>query len=336
MLTDDERERVETRPTANVDAYNLYLLGRHQLNRRSDDGLRRAIDFFDRAVAADPDYASPHAGLADAYNLAGAGYSAIPPKDARARAKAAAERALHLDSALAEAHTSFGFVNLHYEWNWPAAEAAFLTAIQLNRSHAPAFQWRAHLLSVRGCYQEALEMFGHARELDPLSVVIATEAGWPYLYMGVYDRALATFQRALELQPDFALAHYNIAICFERKRRYDEALEEYRNAVALSGGAFFMVAFLGAAYARCGLQAEATRILDDLLATSRTTYGVALSVAVVLDALGERERALDWIERAFHDREPFIIGLLTEEWMPFPGIRDSRRFRAIVDALRPT
>lgn len=193
-LLRNEEQRIERAPTGNLEAYDLYLLGRHHLNKRTDATLRKAIDHFERAAELDRSFAPAFAGLADAYVLAGIGYAAIP--DALSRASHAATRALELDGNLSEAHTSLGYVLLNRDWDWRAAERSFARALELSPSNAPAHQWFAHVAIYRRQYEEATRRVDRARELDPLSVLIQDESGWPAHHNGDFDEALSRFRRA--------------------------------------------------------------------------------------------------------------------------------------------
>jgi serine/threonine protein kinase/tetratricopeptide (TPR) repeat protein len=338
VLSPVERERVGKRPTASMEAYNEYLLGRHQLNKRSDEGLRLAISHFERAIALDASYASAYAGLADAYCVAGAGYMAAPPPDAHLRAERAAERALELDPGLPEAYTSVGFARMYYQWNYTAAERALRQAIELNPSHVQALQWCAQTLSCQGRFDEALECVRRAAELDPLSVLIATEASWPLIYTGRYDEALVQLRKALTLDPGFALAHYNVGNCHDRKGMHEEAIVAAREAVRLSGRLAVMLASLGRNYALAGRRSEAEAILEELEERARHASNIAFPVAIVCDALSESSRALDWLERAYAQREPFAGFIFMERWMPFENSRPTPRFQALlarIEGRRP-
>ncbi len=305
-LSPEEKERIERKPTEDLEAYDLYLLGRYQLNKRSDLGISTAIGYFEKAIARDSGYAVAYAGLADAYTLGGIGYSASPPKDAMPKAMAAAIKALELDKTLPEAHTSLAYVRL-CDWDWSAAKREFERAIELNPSHVQAHQWYAQYLIRARQFEAALAAIKRARDLDPLSVVINTEMAWPYFYMGDYDQAIEQNQRVLAMDPDYFMAHYNLGNCYERKGLYEAALAEYQNAVILSGGAPFITASLARAYAASGRRDEALKLLNELIERSSHGSAVSLYIAMVYEALAEKEQAFEWLEKAFVDREAFVV-----------------------------
>ena len=302
-LSSTERARVEKRPTENPEAYNFYLLGRYQVNKRTDDGLRRAIEYFGRAIEKDASYAAAYAGLADAHVLSGIGYRAVPPADAMREAKHAALKALELDEAHAEAHASLGYVYL-MEWKWPRAKQEFQRAIALNPSCAQTHQWYVQYhLAVRE-FHAALDEAKRAQELDPLSVVVTNELGWPYAYMGQFQRAREQYLRAREMDPTFAMAHYNLANTYDREGRYDEAIPTYERAVALAGRLPFITALLAGAYARSGRVDEARAICRELLEQVHRAQHLELWIACIHEALGESDQALEWLERAYQAGGP--------------------------------
>ncbi|MCZ6871715.1 MAG: protein kinase [Gammaproteobacteria bacterium] len=330
-LSPAERGRVEKRPTANMEAYDLCLLGRHQANRRTDEGLRRAIKYFERALEKDPNYAVALAGLADAYVLSAIGYQAVPPPDAMRRAKKAALQAIELEDTLPEAHASLGYQYL-MEWDWSRARQEFERAIALNPSYAQAHQWYHHCLVGLSDLHAALEEATRARELDPLSVLLTNELGWPYLYLGQFQRAREQFLKALEMDPEFAMAHFNLANTYECEGRYDEAIPVYEKAVELSGRMPFITAFLGGAYARLNRVDEARAIWRELFEKAQKDPNLQMWVAHVHEALGETEKALECLEQAYEARSPFLQ-LIGSEWLRFESVRDHPRFTALRDKM---
>jgi serine/threonine-protein kinase len=333
-LSPSERERLGQRPTDDLAAYDLYLLGRHHLNKRTDEDIRQAVGHFESAIALDQRFVSAHAGLAEAYLFAGMGYAAMPQKGALPKAKAAAARAIELDSSSAEAHGTHGFVTLICDWNPDAAIAELRQAVELNPDRPEPHQWLAWCLSVQGQIAGGLESWQRALELDPLSAVVITENGWPYVYTGLDEQALEWFQRAIEIDPTFALAHYNAGWALHRLGRIGEAIPAYERGVELSGGAPFMQAFLATAFAESGRADDARRILDDLLARATHAHGMGLSIAVAAESMGDQELALDWLDRAFEERDPFLFTLaLDDTWMNLPSLRDHPRFRALLDRI---
>lgn len=326
-----EGRRVDRSPTENLEAYDLYLLGRHHLNKRTDSSIRRAVEHFDRAVALDPAFAGAYAGLADAYALAGVGYASIP--DALTRAKEVALRAVELDDGLADAHTSLGYAALLSEWDWRTAERELTRAVTLVPSDARAHQWLAHVAVARRRYEEAEERVNRARALDPLSVVIQNEAGWPRHYMGDLEGAARCYRRASSMEPSFAMPHYNLGAVFEAQGQRERAIESYRRAVDLSDRTPLIVSALAAALAREGATEEARALLAEL--EEGTAEGADLWIwqVPVHDALGQHEEALDALERALEGREPGVIFLGTVHYPLSPALMDRPRYRAVAETV---
>jgi serine/threonine-protein kinase len=332
VLMPGERERVQRKPTDNVDAYNWYLLGRYALNRRTSEGIRRATECFEQAIAADPRFAVAYAGLADTYTLAGIGYGAAPT-DALPRAKQAAMEAIRLDESLGEAHTSLGYILVNYDWDFFAAQRAFRRAIELNPSSAQAHQWMAHALAYVGLFDGSIVEFRRALDLDPLSVVLTAEQGWPYYYIRDFETAMAHSRRALAMDADFALAHFNLGWGYDEIGQPREALAQHAEAVRLSNGVAFSLAFLARAHDRVGETAEARRILAELIARANRGEVVNVFVAFVHEALGERDEALRWLERAYEAREPSMAFLHHEAFLAFHSLRHDARFDALVGRI---
>lgn len=326
LLGNDAR-RLERAPTDDTEAYDLYLLGRHHLNKRTDAGLRTAIEYFHTAAERDPEFAPAYAGLADAYVLVAIGYAAIP--DALDLAHASATKAVKLDRELSEAHTSLGYVRLNRDWDWQAAELELRRAIELSPSNAQAHQWYAHVALYRREYDEAQRRIDRARELDPLSVLIQNESGWPAHHAGDNEEALRCFEKAASMDPSFAMAHYNIGNAHESSGRLEQAIEPYRRAVELSGGMPFTVAFMAAALARTGEVDEARSLLGELLQQEREGAAISLWLGYAYEALGEKTEALDHLEQALERREPLVHDLNTP-WLPFASLQDEPRYQAIV------
>lgn len=331
-LFGDDAERIREAPTHDLEAYDLYLLGRHDLNRRTEEGIRRSIERFRAAVDKDPGFAAAWAGLADAHVLATIGYATIPSLESCPIARAAAERALEEQDTLADAHTSLGWVFLNHDWDWPAAERHFQRALELNPSDARAYQWYAQFLSYQGRFLDAIPMAQKARDLDPRSPLIVTESGWPFSYLGRHEEALERFEDAIRLDPDFALAHYCIGWTREVLGDFVGAVEKHRLAVRLSERAPMMVAFLARALARKGEIDEARQLLDELIAAADSGAGVAIYVALVYERLGETEAALEWLQRSAAGREPMVIAI-GSTWMPFDSLKSDERFHSIIESL---
>jgi serine/threonine protein kinase/Tfp pilus assembly protein PilF len=329
-LTHAERQAIALRPTANPEAYELYLKGRFFWNKRTGADLRKAIDYFNRAIAEDPNYALAYAGLADCYDLL-CEYSELSPKESYPKAKAAAIKALELDDTLGEAHTSLAYSLINYDWDWRSAEREYQRAIQLNPNYATAHQWYAEGLSMLERHAEAIAEIKRAQQLDPLSLIINQGVGGKYLYARRYDEAMAQFQRTVDLYPHFPPTHQRLGWCYAQKRMYDEAIAEMQKAVELSGNSTQMIAALGYAYATAGRRDTAQGIIAELQRRSKESYVDNYFVATIFAALGDKNEAFVFLNKACAERS---------YWMPWLNIdfeldnlRSDSRFDALVQRV---
>ena len=329
-LTRSERQAIAVRPTANPEAYELYLKGRFLWNKRTGADMRKAIDYFNQAIAKDANYALAYAGLADCYDLLHE-YSDLSPKESYPKAKAAAIKALELDDTLGEAHTSLAYSLVNYDWDWRGAEKEYQRAIQLNPNYATAHQWNAECLSMLGRYTEAIAEIKKAQQLDPLSLIINQGVGGKFLYARRYDEAIAQFHRTLELYPHFPPTHQRLGWCYAKKRMYDEAIAEMQKAVELSGNSAQMIAALGYAYAAAGRRDTAQGIIAELERRSKESYVDNYFVATIFAALGEKDEAFALLNKACEERS---------YWMPWLNIdpqldnlRSDSRFDALVQRV---
>jgi tetratricopeptide (TPR) repeat protein len=232
-LSREQKKKLTRRYTDNTEAYQTYLKGRFYWNKRNEEGLRRGIEYFQQAIDLDPGYALAYAGLADSYNLL-AGYSALSPREAFPRAKAAARKALEIDDTLAEAHTSLAFVMLAYDWDWAIAESTFKRAISLDPTYATAHHWYALLLVATSRPLEAVVEVKRAQELEPLSLAISTGLGFVYHLNRDYDRAIEAFGKTLEMEPSFTLARRRLGQTWLAKGMFESAVAEIERAAAVS------------------------------------------------------------------------------------------------------
>lgn len=322
-LSRQERDRLSRSPTPDPEAYHAYLRGRYFWNRRTLEGLEKAIESFRQAIARDPDFALAHAGLADCYVLLPL-YGAFAPREVFPEAIAAAERALSLDDSLAEAHTSLAYARFLYERRWEAAERGFGRAIDLNPGYPTAHQWYAFLLSALGRHEEAIFQARQARELDPLSLVINADFGMVLYFARQYAAAVEQFRRTLELDSSFAYAHFGLGHAWQQQDRLTEAVEEQRRAVDLAPGSPALKAALGQALAQAGRPEEARRLLAELEERSAREYVESSDFAFLWTALGEPDRALDRLEQACEERSRFVAFLAT--WPIYDPLRAHPRW----------
>src|SRR6267143_1309877 len=286
--------------STNPDAYLAYLEGRFYWNQRSVPALERAIVHLRQATQLDTNYALAYSGLADAYCSLGV-IGDVAAGEVFPKARIAAERALALDSSLAEAHTSLASVKFSYDWDWNGAEAEFKRAIALNPNYATAHQWYGQFLRLMGREKEAIAEEEKSLNLDPLSLIINVEAGLPYFYLDRYDEALQHYRKALEMEPNFALAHHDIVWVFEAQGKYPEAIEEFERAVQISDVAALWSA-LGHAYGMAGRKQDATRVLRRLEELSKKHYVAPTYESTVYLGLGEYDRAMDLLEKSYDER----------------------------------
>ena len=297
-MSGEEKKRLE--------ASYLYLKGRAYWNKRTTDEIKQGIEYFQQAISVDPNYAAAHAGLADCYNMLVL-YSALPPEEGFAKAKESAMRALELDNSLAEAHTALAFVKFRYDWDWAGAGREFNLAFEQNATYASAHQWYANYLTAKGQTGEAVKAANRAQELDPLSLITLSVKSWALYFAGRYDEAIANCQTVLAQDPDFFVARRYLGMAYEQKRMYPEAIAEFQRAVTLSRGSLMMKSHLGHAYAVSGDKAKAQQVLDELQERSKKGYVSAYLTAVIYAGLGEKDRAFEWLEKAYNERAEFLI-----------------------------
>jgi len=287
--------------TENNEAYQLYLKGRFFWNKRTAEGLRKSVEYFNQAIDKDPQFALAYAGLADCYVVPA---NQLPPREAMPKAKAAALRALELDETLAEAHASLGRVLAAYDWDWTGAEREYKRAIHLNPRYAIAHQWYGGYLSVMGRKDEAIAERKLAQELEPLSLIINFELGLAFYYHRDYDQAIEQFQKTLELDQNFPTAHNFLPAVYEQKGMYSEAVAEFKKAIPLTAGSEWSLAKagLGHVYALTGKKNEARMLLNELKQASKQEYVPGTSIASIYAGLGEKDQAFAWLDKAFEQR----------------------------------
>lgn len=317
--------------TRNSAAYEAYLEGRYFWNERSEQGHLKAIQYFKQAIADDPQYAEAYSGLADAYALLGSNPTAVISRhDAMEKAREAAQKALSLNDRLVEAHTSLAFIEWHYDWNWTAAEKEFRLALQIDPSYATAHHWYAYYLMAQGRPEESLGEIRAAQRLDPLSLIINTDVAEMLFYAGRYDESIQQAERVLEMDPNFVLAMNVIAWTYVKERKYDDALQEVRRAMSVPGAGRAMEGSLAESYALAGQTAMARKLLARMQVESETLHrqGLWVSIASTYAALGDRDEAFAWLEKAVQARDG---GLTLIERLPFlDSLHSDPRFADLV------
>jgi serine/threonine-protein kinase len=324
-LSGEDKKRLSKRYTENTEAYQAYLAGRYHWNKRTEEGLKKAIEYFEQARERDPGYALAYAGLADCYALLG-DYGFLPPRDAYPKAKAAAEKALELDDTLAEAHTSLAFAKVQYDWDWPGAEREFQKALALNPNYATAHQWYSEYLSAMGRHDEALREIRRAQELDPLSLIIHAVVGRALYFARRYDEAAEQCRQTVELDPNFGVAHLFLGRIYLAAGKYDEAVKELQEARRLAGGTAVMAEVVHA-LAVAGRRTEAEQLRAEL-EKMKDGYVTAGRLALISVALGDKDQAFMWLDKAYDERSDTLLFLKVEP--RFDSLRSDPRFAALL------
>jgi adenylate cyclase len=325
----EEEKRIEKRPTKDIEAYSFYLKGRSQWNKRSDEGLSSAIEFFQKAIAIDPGYALAYSGIADSYAvLAINGH--IPKTEGLPKAKEYAIKALKIDDTLAEAHVSLAMALEAHDWDWEGSESEFRKAIEINPSYATAHHWYALLLQLLGRFPEAIKEIHRAQELDPLSMVINSAIIWVYNTAGEYDKAIEHGRRWREMEPNSGFVRLHLANTYSRKKMYAEAIGEARAAEADSSVPHWIyMEDLEYYYARSGDVEEAQKIFAEISERSKTQYVSPTFFAFHYLALGDEARMFEYLQRAYEEGN-MLVGL----WRFDPEFAEYRQDPRYLDLLR--
>ena len=331
-LTPREKQRLAKVHASHPDAHVAYAKGRFYWNKRTDEGLRSAVDHFKQAIEKDPAYALAYVGLADSW-VSRAWYAYLPPQDAFPHAREAIGKALELDPDVAEAHTTLAFIQLYYEWDWAAADREFLRAIELNPNYANAHHWYGEYLSLVGRHNLAIREAERARELDPLSSIINTWVGSRYFFARRYDTAVEQYRNVAELDPGFVPVHLALGQAYVQKQMFPEAIGELEKAVDLSGGSPVYLAALAHAYGVTGRKQDASRVIDQLQNLAVRRYVASYDMALAWLGLGDYDRTLASLERSVEDRSPRLLFLSVEPRLD--ALRSNARFQALVRRVGP-
>jgi DNA-binding winged helix-turn-helix (wHTH) protein/TolB-like protein/Flp pilus assembly protein TadD len=322
-----------------LEAYRLYLKGRNAWNKRTPEGLQQGIDYFQQAINTDTNYAAAYAGLADCYNMQVI-YGVQQPKDGFPKAKEAAVKALEMDETLAEAHTSLAFIKFRWDRDRVEAEREFQLAIKYKPTYAPAHQWYSSYLVALERFDEAVAEAKRTSELEPLSFTASSHLGWILYLAGRTDEAITQCAKILSLDPNSFPAHRYLGLAYEQKGMYPQAIAEFQKGVKLSGSPL-VLALLGHAYAVSGKTAEARAVLSDLHDLSEAPdvsarrYVSPYTVAAIYTGLGEKDQAFRWLERAFEERDVWLMNLKVDP--VFAKLRSDKRFQDLLTraGLRP-
>lgn len=316
-----QKETIGKKQTSNPESYMLYLKGRYLWNERTQEAVTKALRYFEEAVRSDPDFALAYSGMSDCYSIRSdrgwASYTEAGPL-----AKTYAEKALTLDSELAEAHASLGLA-LNDQWDMAGAAREFKQAIALKPNYAMAYHWYSNLLLDLGKYEEALEYEKHALELDPYSSIFSQEIGISLLYLGKTREAKAQFEKLAEMDPSFSSLHTWKAWAYEREGDLDQAIKEARKAVEMSAVSVYKLN-LATLCARAGRKEEAARLIEEARSDPSGGYKSPAFIAMAKLDLGEEDEGFDWLERAYEEHDKFLLYFKEFPW--FAKYRADKRW----------
>jgi tetratricopeptide (TPR) repeat protein len=333
-LTAEERKQLTKRYTENTEAYQLYLKGRYYWNKKTPDGFNRGIEYLEKAIAADPNYAPAYAALSEVYtNLANYNFGLMLPKDAWAKSRAAVTRALEIDDSLAAAHSSLAIAIYQWEWDWPAADREFRRAIELDPSSATTHHWYSHYLMAMGRVEESFREGRRGLELDPLDLANNAHQGWHYLFLRQYDQSLEPLRKAIELDATFPVPQWYLGLAQEQRGDLDAAIVQFENCVKITGGNRpSMLALLGHAYAAAGRRNEAEAMLQRLETLSKTAYVPSYGVAAIHAALGHTDDAFARLDQAYDERDSWMSYLGLDPRLD--GLRSDPRFASLMQKMK--
>jgi TolB-like protein/Flp pilus assembly protein TadD len=323
-LTGGEAKRLAKRYTENTEAYQAYVKGRYFMDKRTEEGFQKAIEYFQQAIGKDPRYALAYAGLADCHNLLG-GYGLLPPKETYPRGKAAAMKALEFDEQLAEAHTALAVAKARYDWDWTGAQKDFKRAIELNPGYATARQWYAVFsLVIAERFDDAIAEAQQAQQIDPLSLATGVNAVIVNYFARRFDQAIEQSDKTLEMDQRFIQAYEFLGRAYEQKGMAEDAIAAFQKALELRSDYTHCLGPLGRAYAVFGRRDEARRVLDQLKGLSRRRYVMPYHIATIYTALGDNDQAFTWLQKAFDGRDDRLIFLKVDP--SWDNLRSDHRF----------
>ncbi len=323
--------RSAKRPTENLAAHNLYLQGRYHLNQRTEQGLMKAVEFFDKAISEDPHHAPSYSGLADAHGLL-AHYGVLAPAEICTKAASNAAWAVLLDEESAEAHTSLAHVKATQDWDWRGAEREFQRAISLNPRYATAHHWYAmSCLVPLARLDEALEELLRAQALDPVSSIISRDLAVTRYYKRDFELALEQCDHTIEQNPHFAAAYWTLGLVQDERKDFEEAIAAFQRAIQLSPPSPRIQGALGRTFARAGKPRHAHKILDELQQQSKRRYVSPFELASIYFALNQLEQGFQWLTKAFQDRCFELVAIKVDP--KFDSVANDSRFSALFNQL---
>jgi serine/threonine protein kinase/TolB-like protein/Tfp pilus assembly protein PilF len=327
QLNANEQVLLTKRYTQNTEAYRLYLEGRYFCNRLTADDVKTAIQHFRQATDSDPHYALAYSGLADCYNMMGY-WNLAPPREVFPKAKEAAINALQIDEALAEAHTSLAYAELEYDWDPARAESGYRRAIELNPNYVTAHQWYGEYLCLMGRLREAKEQMERARQIDPLSVSVRLSiAGWVFETERDYDRVINELRQLIQIDPGVSASYGLLGACYKEKGMNDQAVEAWLKLHALEGWPAGTIEKLRTAYQKSGMAGYLRQEVAAQQEESKKHYVSPIYIAMDFAMLGEKDRAFEWLDKAYEDRSGWLLELKFDpEW---DNLRGDPRFAAL-------
>ncbi len=333
-LTGSEQRALAAHPTENPEAYQLYLQGRFFWSKRTASDLRKAIDYFSKAIAKDPNYALAYAGLAQSWLLLPA-YSGAAPAECFPESERAVKKALALDETCVDAHAALGDLKAVYYFDFPGSMAEFERAIQLDPNSATAHHWLGNqTLSCMGQKERAVAEMKRAMELDPLSLVINTNLGVAYYSAGEVDQAVQQLRRTVEMDGNFYFARWNLGVALELNGQPEEAMAEYKKAIEAGSGDPNLLGYIGRLYGLTGRKEEARKILEDLHRMREEKYTPAYALACVYVGLGDKDEAVNWLERGYEEHDGFSLGAIRVDPL-LASLRGYPRFEALAEKIVP-
>ena len=298
----------EKRVTKSLVAYDLYLKGRYHWNKRMPDDLKKSVEFFEKALKIDQNFALAFSGLADSYTILG-NFGVLPPEEAFTKGKRAAHNALKINDMLAEAHNSLALAQMHYDWNWGDAEIGFKRAIELDPSYAMAYSLYASYLTILKRSNEAKVFRKKARGLDPICPAILLNEGLELYFENEYDKTISHCQKLIKMDPFLILAYIPLSGAYIQKSMYIEAIEILSKASLLSKGSSVVIAALAYVYSMSGNNEDAQNMIELLLEKSEEEYVSPFWIAVAHAGLGEKDKTLTWLEKAFSIKDGSLVFL---------------------------
>ena len=330
-LVEGEKEAIVKHPSRDIESYNLYLMGRFFLNKRTPEGLQKGIEYFQKVIEKDPCYALAYTGIADYYNVMGY-LDFLASKDSFPKAKQAAEKALEIDDSLAEAHTSLAWALELYDWDWEGTERELKRALELNPNHVPAQLWYSGFLNVMGRNEEAIDKIKWIKEHDPVSFLACIYASIVYHCSRQDDIAVEELQKAIELNPASYMPHWYLVNAYVQKAMFSEAVEEAQKALDLTGGQLpVLIAVLGYAYAMAGKREEAEKKLNEAVKISEKRHVPHSWIAMIFGGLDRMDEAIEWLERGYEERDHWLFSI---KCLPmFDIFRPDPRFQSLLKKM---